>query len=265
MQKRPFRFLLARLLVKSGLCRLLIIQQRGYRLRFYPSNLTEQLWIEPQLREADLNLFRLYLKPGDKVIDVGANIGDISLTASVCVGVDGRVWAIEPHPRIFHFLKANLALNYASNVEALNFAAGETSGDVTFTNDRRDDMNRIGDGTLKVSLRRLDELVDCRDSIALLKVDVEGYEKQVFLGAKLILQHTNCVYFEIGPRPLEFGYSNSDLLQLLESEGFQLFRISSIGQLSKIQASYDNDVMENLVALKRPTEFSDRTGWTVKQ
>jgi FkbM family methyltransferase len=153
----------------------LTIQQHAYRLRFHPSNLAEQLWVKPSSRRDALEFFWAYLKPGDKVIDVGANIGDTVLTASACVGSKGWVWAIEPHPRIFRFLRANLALNHVRNVEATNSAAGEFSGTVSFTDDRRDDMNRVGDGALIVPIRPLDDLVRCRDSISLLKVDVEGY------------------------------------------------------------------------------------------
>jgi FkbM family methyltransferase len=251
--------------MKSGLCRLLIIQQRGYQLRFHPSNLAEQLWVKPWSRKDALEFFRAYLKPGDKVIDVGANIGDTVLTASLSVTSEGWVWAIEPHPRTFRFLKANLALNHVTNVEAINCAAGDMSGVVGFTDDRRDDMNRVGDGTLAVPIRPLDELVPCRDTISLLKVDVEGYEKQVFTGAKAFLQTTRCLYFEIGRTHFSwFGYHVRDLLQFLTSEGFQLFRIPSNGCLTRIDVGYDTDIVENLVGLKDSAEFTERTGWIIE-
>ena len=265
VQQRPFRFVIARLLTKSGLCRLFTIQQRGYQLRFHPSNLAEQLWVKPWWRQDALEFFRAYLKPGDKVIDVGANIGDTVLTASICVGSGGWVWAIEPHPRTFRFLEANLALNHIRNVEAVNYAAGDLSGAVGFTDYRRDDMNRVADGGLLVSVRPLDELVSSRDTISLLKVDVEGYEKQVFTGAKAILQTTQCLYFEIARLHFSwFGYQVRDLLHYLTSEGFQLFRIPSNGCLAKIDVGYDTDLVQNLVGLKCPADFKERTGWAVE-
>ena len=264
-QERPFRFVFARFLTKSGLCRIFTIQQRGYRLRFNPSNLAEQLWVKPWSRNDALEFFRAYLKPGDRVIDVGANIGDTVLTASTCVGSEGLVWAIEPHPRTFRFLRANLALNRVKNVEAINRAAGDVSGAVGFTDDRRDDMNRVGDGTLRVPIGPLDELIPWRGAISLLKVDVEGYEKPVFAGAKVLLQTTRCLYFEIGRTHFSwFGYQVRDLLQLLKSEGFQLFRIPSNGCLAGIDVGYDTDVVENVVGLKDPAAFSERTSWTIE-
>ncbi len=245
---------------------MLIIQQRGYRLHFHPSNLAEQLWLEPRWREDALDFFRAYLKPGDKVIDVGANIGDTVLTASTCVGSDGRVWAVEPHPRTFRFLTANLKLNHVKNVERINYAAGESSGEVVFTDNRRDDMNKVGNGTLTVHVRPIDELVAYRDTIALLKVDVEGYEKLVFAGAKMILEKTCCLHFEVGQTHFSwFGYEIRDLLQLVESKGFQLFRIPSNGCLEGIDNNYNTDVVENLVGLRRPSDFRERTGWLIKR
>ena len=94
---------------------------------------------------------------------------------------------------------------------------------------------------------------------------MEGYEKQVFTGAKALLQKTQCLYFEIGRTHFSwFGYQIRDLLQLLESEGFQLFRISSNGCLAAIDVGYDTDVVENLVGLKDPAAFSERTGWIIE-
>jgi FkbM family methyltransferase len=261
---RPIRLILARGLAISGLCRRLTIKQQGYRLRFHRSNLAEQLWINPLCREDALEFFRAYLKPGDKVIDVGANIGDTVLTAAVNVGATGRVWAVEPHPRTFRFLEANLKLNGLTNVEAINSAAGDTLGEVTFSDGRRDDMNRVGGGMLRVPIHRLDDLVACCDPIALLKVDVEGYEKPVFLGAPAILEKTQYLHFEVSRTHFSwFGYQIRDLLRLLESLDFKLFRIESNGTLQRIDVDFETDKVENLIGLRSATEFVERTGWEI--
>ncbi len=262
--KKPLRFLLARLLVKSGLCRFFTIQQNGYRLRFQPSNLSEQLWVFPQTREEPLEFFRAYLKPGDSVIDVGANIGDTVLTSAIQVGPHGMVWALEPHPRTYHFLLSNLKLNHVHNVEAINCAAGETFGEVAFSDDRRDDMNRVGTGTLTVPVQKLDTLIKCRDTIALLKVDVEGYEKPVFDGADEIFSKTCSVHFEVSRQHFSwFGYNIRDILELLKSKGFLLFSLRSSGALEEIDTNYEPAGVENLIGLKDPADFQNRTGWVV--
>src|SRR5258706_13958840 len=84
--KRPLKFLAARLLAKTGLCRMLKIEQSGYKLRFYRSNLSEQLWIDPGWRGPALAFFYSYVRTGDTVIDVGANIGDTALVCALRAG-----------------------------------------------------------------------------------------------------------------------------------------------------------------------------------
>ena len=55
--------------------------------------------------------FKGYVRPGDIVVDVGANIGWYTLLAAQRVGPEGQVVAIEASPTIAEHLRANLALN----------------------------------------------------------------------------------------------------------------------------------------------------------
>lgn len=264
--KRPCRFLAARLLMATGLCRFFTIKQRGYKLRFHPANLSSQLWIDRNDREKALTFFRDYLKLGDRVVDVGANIGDTVLVASTQVGRSGRVIGVEPHPRTFRFLQENTRLNGVANVELINAAVGATSGTVRFSDDRRDDMNRVDGGNLHVAIARLDELVSDTLPLALLKVDVEGYEKFVFEGAGEVLRRAQCVYFEVSALHFcRFGYSTRDVLQLLRCKGFHLFRAQKPSGLISITTDFDTDPFENLVALRNLEDFRRRTGWTLQE
>ena len=54
------------------------------------------------------------------VVDVGANIGDLTVPMSRMVGDSGRVYALESNPEIFNVLCANLALNSIFNVKPIN-------------------------------------------------------------------------------------------------------------------------------------------------
>jgi hypothetical protein len=146
----------------------------------------------------------------------------------------------------------------------INAAAGQRHSEVGFTDDRRDDMNRIGQGRLMVTVRPLDELVTYRGKIALLKIDVEGFEKFVLNGAPELLARTQCVHFEISKVHFSwFGYEIDDVLGILQKQGFDVFRIPRNGQLQRIAASYDSDSVENLVAVRDVAEFSQRTGWNI--
>lgn len=54
---RPLKLLCARLLSPGGLCRLFKIRHPSFILKFFPSNLSERLWINPRERDEDLKIF----------------------------------------------------------------------------------------------------------------------------------------------------------------------------------------------------------------
>lgn len=262
--KRPFRFVAGRLLVKTGLCARLTIPQAGYRLRFYPSNLSEQLWVDNAWREPELRLIRACLRPGDHMIDVGANVGDTALTAALEVGAGGRVYAIEAHPRTYGFLLGNLALNGAANVEALNAAAAAQPGKLSFSDDRRDDMNRVGGTGIDVDAQRLDDLIPYRGPVELLKIDVEGYELQVLNGAPDILARTRIVLFEVAESHFRhFGYDLGTVLRLLTQQGFTLLRPTEAMKAVRIGADFATERVENLIAARDVDAFVTRSGWAM--
>src|SRR5262249_18542532 len=158
-----------------------------YRLRFFPTALSCAMWTDPGARRADEAFFRRVLRPGDTVVDVGANVGTLTLTAAALVGPEGRVWAIEPHPRPLRYLCANVALNGFANVRTVHAAAGESDGLLRLTDSRLDDQNRVSaDGPgVSVPVRRLDDVVP-EGPVRLLKIDVEGFELFVLRGARRV-------------------------------------------------------------------------------
>jgi FkbM family methyltransferase len=262
--RHPLRFAVGRALVRSGLCTQLTIPQRGYRLRFYPSNLSEQLWVDRTWREPELRLLRAYLRPGDHAIDVGANVGDTALTAALAVGREGHVWAIEAHPRTYSYLIGNIALNGVRTIEALNCAAASEPGRLTFGDDRRDDMNRVSEAGIVVQAKRLDDLVPHRGRVALLKIDVEGYELQVLGGAPEILKATDCVFFEVSEAHFQrFGYTLATLLAHLVERGFTLLKAVGEAGAESISSGYATNTVENLIAVRDIQDFARRTAWKV--
>lgn len=258
-QQKPGRFLIARLLQAIGLCRLFFINRNGYKLRFFPSNLSLQFWIDPHARETDLEFFRSFLKNGDFAIDVGGNIGDTALAMASVVGKSGGVLAIEPHPQTFQFLRENVRLNSASHVQCLNVALGQEIGVVGFSVSKRDDMNHVSNGALSVPVETLDGVAAELKRIALLKIDVEGYEKFVLAGGHNALKKVDCVYFEAAElNCIRFGYHVADILMLLESAGFLLFRRVAKG-FSQIDSQYKPEEVENLIAVRDTRNLTQRT------
>lgn len=265
---RPIRWLVSRVLLRTRLCSFFLIRSDGYVIRFHPSELSSDLWYDSKCRNEDIQFLKSYLKPGDSYVDVGANIGMWVLAAGMVVGKPGRVIAFEPHPRIFKFLQANVALNNLDNVHLHNCAVGDQSGSVSFSDVRADDTNRVlhsSDG-LCVPMVTLNDILDSHSDIALLKVDAEGYEKYVLSGGEKAIEKVQCVFIEISQKDLNmFGCSDSDILTWLEAHGYGLYRMVASSVLAKVTPTAMRDIpVENIVALRSTDDFVKRTRWSIR-
>jgi FkbM family methyltransferase len=150
----------------------------------------------PQVHPAVLG----FLQPGSVVIDGGANLGEWTVPFARRVEATGRVLAIEPAPRSAAALESTLAANALRQAETVRCAIGDHDGTADFavpvvTSARSDTGTaRIGPAgaghaALQVPLRSLDSLAAERDLVRLdlIKIDVEGHERQVLDGAAAIL------------------------------------------------------------------------------
>lgn len=251
-QRFPLRYVAGRLLQLSRLSRYLTIEFGDFRLRFFPTNASALYWIDQDFIKKDASIIRAYVRPGAMVVDVGANVGALSLVASTAVGPSGRVVAIEPHPRTFEYLRKNINLNRRENITALNYAVGAAAGTLSFSDLAADDRNAVGEqGPLNVRAETLDAILsEWPGSIAFLKVDVEGFEKYVFEGARCVLERTDCVYFEADERNYSrYGYSTADIIALLKQHGFQTARLSG-ADLEPVGRDYTAVGLENLIATR---------------
>lgn len=266
-RENSIKFLIATILIKLNLCKLIIIDKGDYKIRFYPSESSRELWINLNYPTPAPYFCKKYLIKGDIVIDVGSNIGLVTLQAAMCVGNIGKVYSIEPHPKIFQFLSGNLNLNKVRNVELFNLALGDKSGMVYFSNQRSDVQNRIvyekSNDTIEVPLRLLDELSINESKIDLLKIDVEGFEAFVLRGGKNILRKTICVYIETIEKLYNYhNYDFKEIFQILTDSGFELFSIYDFS-LKKI---HDGDSLESsdIVGLREKDDFVNRTKFTLQ-
>lgn len=139
---------------------------------------------------AEMSFIRRYLRPGDRFVDVGANVGLYTLVAA---GVEGvGVVAFEPDPATRARAAANVARNrLAERVELRAEAVGAAPGHSLLTTGHGP-MNRLVAGptpattaTTDVTVTTLDAALD--GGAALVKVDVEGAEAAVLDGAARLL------------------------------------------------------------------------------
>jgi FkbM family methyltransferase len=195
---------------------------------------------EPGITE----LYHAALKPGDVVVDVGANVGAHTLLAAHLVGPGGRVHAVEASPFIHDRLRRNIVANGATNIRSYNMAATETPGPVTVF---LHDASNLGGTTIVaeeaarlgalreavVEGRPLGTIVPEAELLAarLIKIDVEGAEWLVLRGMAPLLPRLRPdveILLELNPAALaRLGGSLDAVLAMFADAGFTAFEIAN--------------------------------------
>jgi len=187
------------------------------------------------------SIYGLPINKNDLVVDVGANNGDLILGLPMC-----RYTAFEPAPIEF----ALLVKNKFPDAQIHNLAVGKESKKSQFyLSSQGADSSLFEpptvDKVIQVQQVRLDEVLN--ESIKLLKIDAEGGELEVLMGAQNILDQIDYIAVDVGfekgknqestaPEVLNFLYSNdfelfqhtNDLRFLFRNKTFKKFRENKI-------------------------------------
>jgi FkbM family methyltransferase len=181
----------------------------GYKLSLRPNSdrHERQLYFDRCYEPATLALFSAVLRSGDTMVDVGANLGIMSLHASKSVGATGAVVAIEPHPVTFLRLVEHIRINDSRSIRPIQIAAGKEPGqsaifDAPAVNIGRASLIDPGKGSEfagKVTVDLLDNILASfgLESVRLLKIDVEGFEANVLKGATKTLTKQPVICMEV--------------------------------------------------------------------
>jgi FkbM family methyltransferase len=165
------------------------------------------------------------LRPKDLFFDVGANVGVYSVLAGV-TGAD--VVAFEPCYETYQRLLTNLTINHMrERVEAHNCALGANWEEVFITN-TLDSCNHIAQEGEPVLMRPLEEFwPDSPPEMTVIKIDVEGFEKDVIDGGPLVMCRASvkAVIIELlNGSGTRYGYDDWDLHERMLEMGFRLHR-----------------------------------------
>lgn len=176
-----------------------------------------------------IQLVKQALAPDRTMIDVGANMGAYSLIASRITS--GPIFAFEPEPFAGSILKANLVLNGADHVQLFRYAASDRHERMQLYLNRSNhgDHRCFASGSARdavpITAVRIDDLLEpaATRRLALIKIDVQGYELHAMRGMERILRSSSDVRilseFE-GATLREAGTDPEAYLDYLEDLGF---------------------------------------------
>ena len=198
---------------------------------------------------AELAFMRGVLRPGDTMIDVGANAGLHCVVAGCAVGPRGRVIAFEPIVREQGLLRHNLALNSLENVSIVPSAVSDKTGSARFAMAEDGALSSLAQNKhpwqrisawQEVPVTTLDAYVarEHTGPVAFLKIDVEGAEKLVLAGASRLLADNPgiTVLFEaLDVTTAGFGYSTHAFLRSLQTQGYALSYLDAKGALAPVR------------------------------
>ena len=198
--------------------------------------------------EAKLEAFYNQLDlDGTTIIDIGAHIGRHAIPLAKKIGPAGLLYAFEPIPLIRNRLNENIYASGLNNVVVLPFALSTKREVADFTyipnlpeesglkerriyNDVPSEFQKI-----KVGVFQLDDLIPLGSKVSFLKIDVEGGELDVFLGAgKLLASSRPIVAFECGAASF-LGYHEAPdrIFNIFHALGYQIFAITGERMLTK--------------------------------
>lgn len=182
------------------------------------------------------------------VIDVGANIGTFSKFIRD-VYPAATVYSVEPIPVVYETLKKNFADD--KDVKLFNIAFSDKKGSNKMFFDSQDSLisKMSKDGNIIVKTETLDEFIiqNKIKNIDLLKVDTEGFEKNVLKGAAKALAMTRylCIEITIANNP---NYTISDIMSLLHAKdyNYQLLAFRNFSDTSEGEAAILDCLMKNV-------------------
>lgn len=141
------------------------------------------------------SMCRRLLRAGDVALDIGANLGVVTLAMAKFVGPTGRVHAFEPNPAM-HALAAQSIAQSHSNVSLHRIALGSADAELdlhvppgnigagSFVNDKGGSSHVV-----RCPVRKLSDVAIAEgiEAIRLIKIDVEGFENEVLIGANEVV------------------------------------------------------------------------------
>ena len=197
--------------------------RRSFKRRYYVrilQNFREEQW-------PGTSSVKPFIRQGDCVIDVGANVGYVTMLFSKWVGAGGKVYSVEPIPETYDTLYHNVQSLGLANVTTLCFAASSKNelGRMVVPDGNFYESHVASNGGIPIELRTLDSVFASRnEKISFIKIDVEGHEEAVILGAQEMLNRWRpTLFIEVNENPDDAKSSAFRMFSFLQGLGYSTY------------------------------------------
>ena len=179
------------------------------------------------------------IKPGYKIIDLGANLGYYPLIEYQILSGSGKIFAFEPSPINIELLKMNIELNKAGNIiDIYPYAGGEKNGKEKFYLSTHSNVNTmlptefttgkpsrgVSDNFIDVRVIELSSFIKENGNVDLIRMDIEGYEVEVLKGLTKAIEDNSFsgqIVFEChSPKYDDIKHSIRAQLKMLFNNGY---------------------------------------------
>ena len=206
----------------------------------------------------DMGFLLHYLKSSDLFIDIGANVGAYTVLASG--EINAKSISIEPIPSTYRNLIDNIAINHLDDkVTALNIGLGKEEASMKFTKSL-DTVNHVAvegeKDIIEVQVNTLDGI--CPSMPNFLKIDVEGFETEVLLGAAKVLasEELNAIIIELNGSGKRYGFDEDKIHESLVQYGFNPHRYDPLSKRLTVLNTYSKS--HNTIYIKNSDEARKR-------
>lgn len=217
--------------------------------------------------EGLVNLMLDMLRPGDKVVDLGAHVGTFALAAAAA---GAQALAVEGSPRNVALLRESIKRNFFSGVRVVHAAVGDVPGTVDFLDEGAkgrvaETWNRSQTVTVP-ALTVTELLAELRwGPVVCVKMDVEGSEIKAIRGMRYLLEQPDApaVLYEANGHTLALNEATpEELIGELESLGYTSYLVDPGRLVRTVAAEFQPQTIVDYLAVKRlPRGLA---GWRVE-
>jgi FkbM family methyltransferase len=213
--------------------------------------LTTYNWYKILIEAGEIKSLQSYIKPGEAVIDIGANVGFFTKRFAKWVHGGGFVIAVEPETTNFRQLLKNLKKAGTANlVKTFQGVAAEEAGTLKLAiNPVHPSDHKIGQEGIEVKAFTIDNLVrdESAPRICLIKIDVQGAEERVLKGAlETIKRDHPALFVEMDDVAMQkMGSSAERVINLLIEYGYVIQRLWKNAQTEQISPEEALEICQN--------------------